>query len=60
MTTNVAVAFPFETTDLQGLNKAVAASSKDIVAAGAGGFLNEKLFVYDKDNSCLVCPAYNL
>lgn len=60
MTANVAVAFPFETTDLQGLNKAVAASSRDIVAAGAGDFLNGELFVYDKDNSCLVCPAYNL
>lgn len=60
MTANVAVAFPFETTDIQDLHKAVANSSKDIVAAGAGDFLNGELFVYDKDNSCLVCPAYNL
>lgn len=60
MTANVAVAFPFETTDIQGLHKAVADSSKDIVEAGAGDFLNGELFIYDKDNSCLVCPAYNL
>lgn len=60
MTANVAVAFPFETTDMQSLHEAVAASSRDIVAAGAGDFLNGELFIYDKDNSCLVCPAYNL
>lgn len=60
MTANVAVAFPFGTTNMQSLHEAVAASSRDIVAAGAGDFLNGELFIYDKDNSCLVCPAYNL